>query len=278
MPASSPTSGTDDIVINHDVTLNGTLDVKANTTITVKACVTLHITGDVIFDNNSIILVEPCATLIIDGNVTNNNNSNQITIDGTIIIGGNYNGGNGSAVIGTGSMNITGSVTTDGSATVFGSGVDCVSNCSSSASNPLPITLLNFKCSYKNNHVYLEWATSSEINNDYFIIERSQDGIFYEDILRILGAGNSNQLIEYSSIDFNPLIGASYYRLKQVDFDGNYSTSYPISIIIDHINKEPIYTIDLVGRTVPDNYNGFRIEVYEDGRTVFISPKIYMGE
>lgn len=95
----------------------------------------------------------------------------------------------------------------------------------------LPIELLNFDATIANNEwVELNWQTSSEINNDYFTIERSMDGINWEIVKNIDGSGNSSTLLNYSGIDSNPYSGISYYRLKQTDFDGQFSYSQIRSI------------------------------------------------
>ncbi len=86
--------------------------------------------------------------------------------------------------------------------------------------NPLPINLLNFKALKKENEIVLLWSTSSEINNDYFTIERSMDGKIFKPIKKIKGAGNTQTKTSYSASDEFPFPGKSYYRLKQTDFDG----------------------------------------------------------
>ena len=91
--------------------------------------------------------------------------------------------------------------------------------------NPLPVELITFEAQANNNMVDLLWTTASEINNDYFVIESSSDGIEFNEVTEIVGAGNSNVEINYSAIDYNPYNGISYYRLKQVDFDGTMAYS-----------------------------------------------------
>ena len=103
---------------------------------------------------------------------------------------------------------------------------------------PLPIELIKFKITNINNtSIKIEWATMSEINNDYFTIERSLHGINWEITDRINGAGNSSSLLTYSSLDNSPYNGLSYYRLKQTDFNGTYSYSAIKSISIQHSSK-----------------------------------------
>ncbi len=102
------------------------------------------------------------------------------------------------------------------------------------SSTPLPVRLVNFNAvSYENKYVTLNWQTASENNNLFFGIERSVNGIQWQEIARMNGAGNSNQLLSYSYIDSNPITGASYYRLKQIDADERYSWS---AVRLVHMN------------------------------------------
>jgi len=77
----------------------------------------------------------------------------------------------------------------------------------------------------KYNEVDITWATASETNNDYFTIEKSFDGNLFTAFELVEGAGNTNNLSSYKSVDRNPYPGISYYRLQQTDFDGRYSYS-----------------------------------------------------
>jgi hypothetical protein len=100
----------------------------------------------------------------------------------------------------------------------------------------LPVTLIYFKAMPVGNSVRLEWVTDAEINNDYFEIERSKDGINFINIDRVAGSGNSNQRKKYVVTDFFPLPGTNYYRLKQVDFDG--TTEYFNIVAVDIYSAE----------------------------------------
>jgi len=104
---------------------------------------------------------------------------------------------------------------------------------STNTNNPLPIELLNFEVSIKNQQVDLKWSTSTEINNDYFTVERSVNGIDWEAILTANGAGNSDQIINYSDVDDKPISGLSYYRLKQTDYNGQFDYSNVVSVKYD---------------------------------------------
>ena len=96
---------------------------------------------------------------------------------------------------------------------------------------PLPIELVDFNAKVVDgNHVQLNWTTASEINNDYFTVEKSADSKKWHVVTTVKGAGNSNSTISYQSIDKTPYEGISYYRLKQTDFDGKYSYSDIINV------------------------------------------------
>jgi len=98
------------------------------------------------------------------------------------------------------------------------------------SATPLPVELLSFTGLAFEDHNKLEWITASELNNDYFSIERSDDGVTFNPIGRVHGAGNSTQILNYSFNDYAPLEGTNYYRLKQVDFNGTYSYSSVVTL------------------------------------------------
>ena len=91
--------------------------------------------------------------------------------------------------------------------------------------NPLPIELLSFTAIKNNQQVDVKWETATESNNDYYVIERSKDGLNFEKVTVVDGAGNSLTHLSYYSNDYKPYRGVSYYRLKQVDFDGTFKYS-----------------------------------------------------
>ena len=105
-------------------------------------------------------------------------------------------------------------------------------------SNPLPITLLYFNGEETVGAVALKWATASEIDNDFFTVERSVDGQNWSIIETLPGAGTSSQLLTYSTNDHNPPSGLVYYRLKQTDFDGKYEYSETIVISVNGVGTQ----------------------------------------
>ena len=148
-------------------------------------------------------------------------------------------------------------------------------------SDELPIELLYFRAKViSNEHVRLEWETLSESNNERFDIERSEDGNSWHFIGYVDGNGTTNESLKYSYDDRFPLNGISYYRFRQIDFDGAWAYSNIAVVKLMGEDEEPIYIFDVIGRVIwtgvdylPDGIYFFQ---YEDGRTekVLINKKL----
>tara|TARA_B100000809_G_scaffold167223_1_gene164560 strand:- start:3976 stop:6216 length:2241 start_codon:yes stop_codon:yes gene_type:complete len=93
------------------------------------------------------------------------------------------------------------------------------------SSIPLPIELLEFNASLIDKDVMVNWITASEINADYYIVERSKNSNDWEFVGQLKAAGNSSEILKYEMLDENSYSGISYYRLVQYDFNGKYSIS-----------------------------------------------------
>lgn len=104
------------------------------------------------------------------------------------------------------------------------------SSCVCRGEQVLPIELRYFSAELIEDYVHIKWSTISELNNDYFTIERSQSGNNWDAIATIDGAGNSTEELNYWEIDSFPLPGVSYYRLVQTDYDGRTSVSRVVSV------------------------------------------------
>jgi len=85
----------------------------------------------------------------------------------------------------------------------------------------LPVEWLLWEAKSKGKHVYLIWATASELNSSHFEVERSYDGREFTQIGRVESFGTTQDIQLYEFLDEQPLNGTAYYRLKQVDFDGS---------------------------------------------------------
>lgn len=94
----------------------------------------------------------------------------------------------------------------------------------------MPISLASFVAQKQAASVLLKWNTASELNNAYFEVQRSTDGIQFKNIAKINGAGNSEHLLHYYFTDDNPVNGLNYYRLNQIDFDGKATLTDPVSV------------------------------------------------
>ncbi len=94
-----------------------------------------------------------------------------------------------------------------------------------------PIELLSFSAKPLASSIRLDWATASEQNNDYMAVEKSAEGLRWEEIGRVAGAGTTTLPQSYTLTDDKPLPGLNYYRLRQVDFDGRFE--YHKTIVVD---------------------------------------------
>jgi hypothetical protein len=98
------------------------------------------------------------------------------------------------------------------------------------AISPLPEVLLSFEAVFDSKKVELTWSSTSEINNNFYAVEKSKDGIVFEELVSIKGFGNNSSLISYFETDYNPFDGISYYRLKQTNANGIIVSSRLVSI------------------------------------------------
>ncbi len=100
----------------------------------------------------------------------------------------------------------------------------------------LPVELLDFDAhAISQNEVNVTWSTASEINNDHFMVERSSDMSHWDDIRKVAGAGNSAITLYYEYLDQAPLMGRSFYRLRQVDYNGTTSHSEAREVLINDV-------------------------------------------
>ena len=111
-----------------------------------------------------------------------------------------------------------------------------------------PVELTRFEGRATGDQVSLSWTTATELNNAYFAVERSADGETFAAIGQVAGQGNSDQAVDYHFDDLMPLGGSSYYRLRQVDFDGRFQ----YSPVIEVEAPAPAYSL----RTYPNPSSG----------------------
>lgn len=140
--------------------------------------------------------------------------------------------------------------------------------------NPLPVALINFNVIPEKDRVNIKWTTASEKNNDFFTIERSEDGNIFEQIDRIYGAGNSSSTLNYSFNDNNPLTGISYYRLKQTDYNGKseYFKMMKVEFNVGHENTQVYYNSGIIVKL--SGFNNQRMQLLVNnlsGQQIFSS-------
>ena len=176
----------------------------------------------------------------------------------------------------TSAINLSGNINNDrlviGSTTYSGNDFSNIINTGIAPLTSLPIELTKFY-SYSNgrNEIHLNWETSSEINNQYFEMEHSLNGVDFDLIGRVHGNGTTNLSHQYSFIHLNPTYGNNYYRLKQVDYDSSFEYFNIISQVVKEdkvlqvkINSKNLLSLelnqpaqiivfDMVGRIVFEN-------------------------
>lgn len=141
--------------------------------------------------------------------------------------------------------------------------------------NPLPITLNSFTgelLSGLGNSIKLNWSTASEKDNQYFTLWRSFDGQTWQDITKLTGAGNSNELLNYQYIDRNIIVepienNTIYYKLSQTDYDGATEFFQIIPIEIQATKTRVVTRTNLMGQEVDQNHKGLIIETWNNGVT-----------
>lgn len=98
---------------------------------------------------------------------------------------------------------------------------------------PLPVSLKYFEATLVDNKVKVDWETAFEFNNDYFEVQRSRDGYYFEPIGNVDGSTFSQEGMSYSFYDNDPFTGINYYRLKQVGIDKSEELSQISSIQVN---------------------------------------------
>lgn len=151
----------------------------------------------------------------------------------------------------------------------------------------LPITLISFDATLtEEKTILISWETAQEINNDYFTIERSSNGISFEEIEEVQGAGNNAEKNYYETYDYDPLEGVAYYRLKQTDFDGEYEYFGIVGVSFETLDNGDcilkIYPNPCIGRCTvtmsecEDNITGMvKVQVLDASGHLIISEVPY---
>jgi len=186
------------------------------------------------------------ASLTISGIACNNGESGQaqFAVWTSCASVGTYTAGSGflGCAVGSGTINLTGLtagqtyfIAADGFA-----GDNCRWTFTGNNIVILPVEFIDLTAQNINNFAKVSWTTDSEINSDYFIVEKSKDGVNFETVSTVDGAGNSSTLNNYSVTDANPFDGTNYYRIKQYDFDGYFKYSNIVAVNVKVLSENAV--------------------------------------
>lgn len=138
-------------------------------------------------------------------------------------------------------------------------------NATTSAS--LPVTWLYFNVNLQNNQPLLKWATASEQNSAYFVVERNS-GNGFASLDTVKAIGNSGSTTQYNYTDRNPLAGTLLYRLKQADIDGKFVYSTVVSLTINQTTKVisfyPNPTRNIINIRLPINEQQAQLKIHDN--------------
>ncbi|HKK60396.1 MAG TPA: hypothetical protein VJ937_13025 [Salinivirga sp.] len=250
--AAPGTTFTSDVYIEHKVTsyselnllLGGTLTIGNNngpvdsliingeflselgTIITINGDGVVRVNGDLA---SFIGIINVDGTLLVDGDLANTIANINISSTGTVGVSGDFNNNLGGSVNNDGQINVGGSYNGN-----LPTGTGTLDD---GHTNPLPVEFGNLTHEIVNDRVRLEWYTLSELNNDYFIIEKSTDMDSWTEVGRVNGNGTTSVRSDYT-FDFSAH-GEFYIQLKQFDYDGKNEVLKIIHIVNDGFKIYP---------------------------------------
>lgn len=231
---------------------------------------------DLEFANGSVVYVDYAASIQVNCNLTNNNNSDGVIINGSITINGTFDNGTG-GVVGGGGVIIADDYT--GGGTTFGhEPTDSIPPGVPVTENPVPIILYTFYAICNDDGTKeICWQTLSEINSDKFELYRSLDAVNYDLIHSIQSLGSPTFGVSYSVMDNVIYIGNVYYKLKQMDFNGQFEEFSPTGIYCDYLVNINFYpNPSKVGQAITYTGDIYHIQVYDIvGREVKVEIRNY---
>jgi len=223
--------------INGYITRNGDLTVSSGGELNVND--TLRVKGDLY--SQQTINVNSGGILIIEGDYITNQGGVNTVDGGKVVVLGNMTASNGADVdISSGDFYILGTLTSPGSGERYNGSTAPPSGYFGDESalqskdpglhgfatgSVLPVEFVAFNIRKEANQVIIQWTTASEINNDYFTVERSGDGVNFIAIGTVKGNGTTNTIHNYTFVDQEPLQSKSYYRVRQTDYDKKFDFS-----------------------------------------------------
>lgn len=147
---------------------------------------------------------------------------------------------------------------------------------------PLPVELTEFTSQCNGNNVEIRWSTATEQNNSHFVVQRSDDGAAFRNIGMVQGNGTSTQMNSYSFVDTEPTTGTTFYRLQQVDYNGQQTTTAPIVQEACGNGGETISSFSAAGDLTVSIYtpvsSAYTISVYDDQGKLLLLQEVSAGE
>ncbi len=233
-----------DLIINNYVQIN----ISNNAILVVKGNLTIKPNATISLSNN--------AKLIVGGNMTQK--SDGILLGLITTTTGDVNADNNAKIIVFGDYNIekyngryeSSSLPSNSKAEIYSNGgnygtlasnnrdVDALNETlKKQASILLPIELTSFTALQNGEEIEIVWTTNSEVNNDYFTVEYSVDGVSFKTLETVAGSGTTSEINEYAiSVNASNFSGLVYFRLKQTDYNGEYSYSDVIALQVESAN------------------------------------------
>ena len=259
------------VVVNGNVSVHSSLQFNNGASLVISSGATFVVVGDISFNNNASISISNDAVFVVFGSFSTNNNM-TIGVNGKVVVFENFSVGNGASVDipNENSMYVfgefsSGNNTSFPNASDFGdfdsflSGEpDIIDWLNDEYATGLPIELSSFTVFCTPRGVQFGWVTEAEINNDFFTLEYSENGIDFYPITVLSGVGNSSIRTEYEYFDDAPRYsGLVYFRLKQTDYDGTFSYSHILSVLVPNMNIDififPNPATDFI--VIQDNYS-----------------------
>lgn len=194
------------IQISGNVETGGDIDLSTYENLTIEVTGTGSLVFEKTMSNTHQITLSESSQITIaeGGSISTSSNPGDVRLD---IGGATYTGNNFAAIIAAGGAN---------------------------SSGVLPVELTHFAARTKDDMVELDWTTATELNNDFFQIEHSRDGIQFQPVGKVKGEGTTTEIINYNFMHRQPVGGTNYYRLKQVDYDGAFEYS---DIVVAEVNS-----------------------------------------
>lgn len=194
----------------------------------------LYISGGIFSEGSAAINIESGGISTVEGDVVVAGGS-FFTLEGTMTVKEDFFIEDSRDIAVNGTLQVADTLSLgwgsiSGSGSIYAGFIVCGSgNCSGQMDSGLPIELAYFGAVGESKYIQIEWQTKSETNNDYFTLERSDNGFDFYEIATIAGSGNTSKSTNYSFTDKRLTQTTAYYRLRQTDYDGAFSFSKTIA-------------------------------------------------